>query len=810
MCKMLKYVFLLMVCLARTSAIAGPHEYHFRFLPGNGISLDSISRIISIDKIDDGFIWAYASPKEMTRFKQTGISYSLCNDGFASKASYSMAQSVEMMQGWNCYPTYSVYDTMMHNYADAHPDICKLEVIATLKSGHQILALKISNDINNDSTPKPEALCTSNMHGNECVCMVTALHLCDYLLNTTNCPSVKRLIDSTEIWIIPLYNPDGMYRGSDNSIDGATRSNAHSVDLNRNFPQINEENPHPDGNSWQEETIAMMEFYDKHHFSLSLNLHAGNECFNYPWDTWKARTADDAWWQLVGGNYRDTAQHYNSNYFADACGHSANGLTDGWDWYSVTGGQQDYANYYKHCREATIEICSSKISSSSTLPILWERNHKSIINYISESLNGVHGVVTDTDGKPISARITIEGHDKDNSWVETDPKAGDYHRYLKAGTYNITFSADKYLSQTVAVNVVDGKPTIKNIILNQEATSNLCTTKSIDVRLGTNQSTKEQIVINNNNQDAIPYFISFDSTEWFSVGKDSGTVPQQGTDTIDIFISSGNLSAGRYSAIIKIESETGIDSTTVNLEVESSPTEIMATSISIHTLPAKTKYEIGDTLDVRGGYISVKFSNDSTALLPIEPSMTSGFNSHMPGMQTLTIGYQLLQAYFDIYINSTNDDVPASIKTIAIIALPIKMDYELGDTLCLDGGLLKVTFSNDSSTIIPIDSATISGFESTTIGSKAITATLKEHQLKFYVNVNGKNTDIDEQQIASHQIFVTHRSIVVKNAKSASRIFDINGHCVASLPHGTHKIAISKPGIYIVTIGGTAQRIAIE
>ena len=46
--------------------------------------------------------------------------------------------------------------------------------------------------------------------------MATTLRLCDYLLNNYDNPTVKRLIDSTEMWFIPLANPDGMYRDNDN------------------------------------------------------------------------------------------------------------------------------------------------------------------------------------------------------------------------------------------------------------------------------------------------------------------------------------------------------------------------------------------------------------------------------------------------------------------------------------------------------------------------------------------------------------------------------------------------------------------
>ena len=305
---------------------AQPTEYRFSFEVGSRTMLDSLSQRISIDKVDGNRAWAYANADEMDWFRQTGIKYSLLPDKSAAKASYPMAKLVSEMQNLDRYPTYEVYDTLMRNFAHDYPQLCQLEVVGSLTSGRQILAVKISKDVALDNTTKPEVLCTATMHGDEGICATTALNFCNFLLTSYGTDSrVKRLIDSVEFWIIPIMNPDGMYKGGNSTISGSTRSNGNSKDLNRNYPNVNGGNT-----TSQPETKAMMEFFGKHHFTLSTNLHAGNECFNYPWDTWERATADNDWWRLVGAAYRDTAQHYGSSgYFDDGCSNSANGLTNG-------------------------------------------------------------------------------------------------------------------------------------------------------------------------------------------------------------------------------------------------------------------------------------------------------------------------------------------------------------------------------------------------------------------------------------------------------------------------------------------------
>lgn len=60
------------------------------------------------------------------------------------------------------------------------------------------------------------------------------------------------------------------------------RSNAHGVDLNRNFPDLFEKTKI---NSKQEkETLEVMQWLTEYPFVLSANLHGGSLVANYPYD----------------------------------------------------------------------------------------------------------------------------------------------------------------------------------------------------------------------------------------------------------------------------------------------------------------------------------------------------------------------------------------------------------------------------------------------------------------------------------------------------------------------------------------------
>lgn len=212
----------------------------------------------------------------------------------------------------------------------------------------------------------------------------------------------------------------------------------------------------------------MMDFMSAHHFVISANFHGGAEVFNYPWDTWSRLHPDDTWWQQTGRRFADTVHASAvSSYMTDL----QDGITNGYAWYRVTGGRQDYMTYFQHGREATIEISGTKMPQASTLPNYWTYLRKSLLNYLSEALYGVRGVATSAaTGLPLAARVTVMSHDADSSQVYSDPTVGDYHRLIAPGTWTLKFEATGYVPQTITgVSVADFNTTILNVQLQPES-----------------------------------------------------------------------------------------------------------------------------------------------------------------------------------------------------------------------------------------------------------------------------------------------------------------------------------------------------
>lgn len=440
------------------------NEIFFRVdLKNLSVEPTTLFQEISVDKVDfeEEVVYAYADKKGYAFLQKNDIAVDLLVNPSELIQPEMFSGSRETYE-WDEYPTYDAYVDMMYQFEADHPDLCQVVNFGTTHEGRELLAAKITDNPEQDEQ-EPEFFYTSTMHGDETTGYVLMLRLIDYLLiNYANDDRITDMVNNMEIWINPNANPDGTYATGNNSVNGATRGNANGIDINRNFPDP-QAGPHPDGNEHQAETEAFMAFAGDHDFVMSANHHGGEEVINYPWDTWTDRHADDDWWQLVSHEYADTAQENSPSGYMDGFD---DGITNGSDWYQITGGRQDYMNYYHYCREVTMELSDIKLLPESQLDNYWEYNYRSLLNYIEQAGYGLQGVITETgSGEPIpGVKIEIPDHDEANSHVFSKNPFGDYYRPLKTGTYTVTFSAPCYETVSVEdVSVTDYEITELNV-----------------------------------------------------------------------------------------------------------------------------------------------------------------------------------------------------------------------------------------------------------------------------------------------------------------------------------------------------------
>ncbi len=464
-----------------------------KILRGDRATLAAVQDFVDVDGRRAGeAIWAYATPADRERLRALGIPFEEAPDTCGSVVHMLTAAEV-LATGWrwDAHPTYPAYTARLQYFADTYPDLVRrVEIGATTNTSrpHKLLALKIS-DHPDAAEDEPEIFLSSTMHGDETTGYVLLLHLIDELLTHYDPASldpytqaITRLVDSTEIWINPLANPDGTFPSNDEptSLNSSRRyySNANGtnsgVDPNRNFPDP-QDGAHPDGSAYWAETQRMMEFGNAHHFTLAFNLHGGAEVFNYPWDTWSDGPpdshphADELWYQGVAHHFANLVKANapaaigGSSYFSDI---SFDGTTNGWEWYEVQGGRQDWMNWWRRCREVTIEVSSCKTDDSLRMPDYWTANRQAFLDFIATSLTGIRGLVTDAYGTPLAATVQLLGLTAQESEVQTDPAAGDYHRLLDPGTYALHFTAAGFDALDVtAIPVAAGDATRRDVVL---------------------------------------------------------------------------------------------------------------------------------------------------------------------------------------------------------------------------------------------------------------------------------------------------------------------------------------------------------
>jgi hypothetical protein len=437
--------------------------------------LRRLTRLVSIDNVRGNWVLASATPPQLAALRAAGYRWEVVPT--AAKADAVMCPDGWVEDGdrsWSCYPTYDQYISMMNRCAAVRPEICRLVDLGPTANAvrpHRLLAVIISDNPGLEED-EPEVLLTSTIHGDETTGYMLTLRLIDHLLSEYGSDEdVTDLVDSTEIWINPLANPDGTYFGGNDSVTDAIRyyttsAGANSgVDGNRNFPSMpSEEDPdgsdHPDGRSWWPETEAMMALAASETFVLSANFHGGAEVVNYPWDTVDRRHPDDDWFEDLSRDWAELAQSDGpAGYMTDPY---SSGVTNGYDWYQTFGSRQDWVTYFQGGRELTIELSNTKLPPAADLDDYWQWNRRALLDFIDHARHGIRGVVTDQNGAPLAATVEVVGLDTvaDGSKVHTDPDVGDFHRLLLPGLYDLEIRAEGCVAKTVhGIAVGGGEPT---------------------------------------------------------------------------------------------------------------------------------------------------------------------------------------------------------------------------------------------------------------------------------------------------------------------------------------------------------------
>ncbi len=249
---------------------------------------------VSIESLRSDSVWGFASPSVLARVKAAHFKV----------LSHTPAHLLD-------FPS---QDARFHNYQEAlaalqdlnakNPDITRIQSIGKSVEGRDLWAFHINTTpeaLASGVSGKPGAIFMGNHHAREHLSLEVPLMLAEYLLTNRKDPKIAALLDSRDIWVIPMVNPDGaewdIASGSYRSWRKNRRDNGSGVfgvDLNRNY-----------GFKWgtggsssdatsdvfkgktafsEPETQAVRDFVDAHlNTKVLLTFHSYSELILYPW-----------------------------------------------------------------------------------------------------------------------------------------------------------------------------------------------------------------------------------------------------------------------------------------------------------------------------------------------------------------------------------------------------------------------------------------------------------------------------------------------------------------------------------------------
>lgn len=289
------------------------------------------------------------------------------------------------------YYSYEEFTDLIDQLQYDHPDIFLYYSLGKTYEGRDIWAVKISDNVTVDED-EPEVLYMGGVHGNEKPGFQVVIYSIkaiveNYISSNVNqsfTARIRNIVNNTELYFIPMVNPDGIESGSrknrqpNDCIFGDTIF--RGVDINRNYGyKWNELDNHPfkyifggfpkrldrttikypfldfqsfikkgnyrGSNPFSEnESRAIKQFIENHSISLCVDYHTYGEKILYPWHWTKDVSSDNSLFISIGENISKINQ-YN--------------VIQGSKWYYIPGSSGDWMYAEHNIYPFTIELCKS-------------------------------------------------------------------------------------------------------------------------------------------------------------------------------------------------------------------------------------------------------------------------------------------------------------------------------------------------------------------------------------------------------------------------------------------------------------------
>ena len=270
------------------------------------------------------------SPTDVRRLDSQGIHPTLTRvKGGKTVRELAAAQAAGGYTVWRSWDEAGGIRDQMYAAAAANPSVAKVVKLGTTYGGRDILAVKLTQGAPGVADgSRPAVLFSATQHAREWISTEVDRRLMNWYIEQwkANDPAVKSLLQTTELWFVPVANPDGyqytfdpdhrLWRKNLRDNDGnGIITTADGVDPNRNFPNhwgYDEEGSSsitssetyrgPSAGS-EPETKAMKGLLDRVPFRFQVNYHSNGQWLLYA-EGWQIATptADDPIYYAMSGN----------------------------------------------------------------------------------------------------------------------------------------------------------------------------------------------------------------------------------------------------------------------------------------------------------------------------------------------------------------------------------------------------------------------------------------------------------------------------------------------------------------------------
>jgi hypothetical protein len=232
-----------------------------------------------------------------------------------------------------------------------------------------------------------------------------------------------------------------------------------------------------------------------------------------------------------------------------------------------------------------------------------------------------------------------------------------------------------------------------------------------------------------NNSQIIVSKIDFNALDLFALEgiRDGGRVDKATLDLINTLIEKKILE--QSSSLPLSTSSSSVDKTPLSSPGQGTIPVIIYKLSDIPagikiTAPLKTSYWIGEALDLKG--LKVTITSKSGKSSTVAGYSLSGFDSISSGAKEIIVNYKGKTASFTINVSDP-------LVTAISINTPAKLTYWLGESLDLKGLVVTATYNHGNPETVT--GYAVSGFDSTSPGTKEIIVNYKGKTAAFKINI---------------------------------------------------------------------------